>query len=287
MKKLNLNAIRIDGGTQSRVEINNEAVSDYAEAVKVGIEFPPIVVFFDGADNWLADGFHRYHSHKQAGKASILADVREGTVRDAILFSLGANGTHGLRRTNADKRKAVMTLLADAEWAAWSDRKIADLAGVGHPFVAALRRPEVAAKQQENRAASTAKKAVGVESDSTQEAAAKPAKAAPASPKRELAAPPPADDDQLAEAQHTITDLAQENEQLRDKLAVESLMDSEEAKTQTAETIRELRALVKTLEAENAALKVSRDTYMRESTEAKKSAIYWRKQAEKAAKDSV
>lgn len=112
----------------------------------------------------------------------------------------------------------------------------------------------------------------------------KPAKQA----NRELPKPPePANDDQLHEARHTIADLAQENEQLRDRLAVESLMEPEEAKTQTAETIRELRELVKTLEAENAALKVSRDTYQREATEAKKSAIYWRKQAEKAAKDAA
>lgn len=143
MKKLNLNAIRIDGGTQSRVEINNEAVSDYAEALKVGIEFPAIVVFHDGADHWLADGFHRYHAHKQAGKASILADVRDGTVRDAVLYSLGANCTHGLRRSNADKRKSVATLLADPEWAKWSDRKIAELCGVTHPFVAGIRAPKV------------------------------------------------------------------------------------------------------------------------------------------------
>jgi hypothetical protein len=108
---------------------------------------------------------------------------------------------------------------------------------------------------------------------------------APKAQKRELPQPAQPDaDDALSEAHHTVTELANENEQLRDRLAVESLMDSEEAKTQTAETIRELRALVKTLEAENAALKVSRDTYMREAGEAKKSAIYWRKQAEKAAK---
>lgn len=94
----------------------------------------------------------------------------------------------------------------------------------------------------------------------------------------------PAEPYQLAEAQHTITELAEENETLRDKLAVESLLDGEEAKTQTTETLRELRALVKTLQAENAALKVSRDTYQREASEAKKSAIYWRKQAEKAGK---
>lgn len=138
MKKLNLNAIRIDGGTQSRVEINNEAVSDYAEAVKVGIEFPPVVVFHDGADHWLADGFHRYWAHKQAGKASIQAEVRAGTVRDAILYSLGANGAHGLRRSNADKRKAVQTLLADAEWAKWPQTKIAEACGVSREFVSRL-----------------------------------------------------------------------------------------------------------------------------------------------------
>lgn len=111
----------------------------------------------------------------------------------------------------------------------------------------------------------------------------------PKKPKRTLGLPEhqPADEDQLIEAQHTISDLAAENDALRDKLAVESLMDSEEAKTQTLETIQELRDRVRVLEAENAALKVSRDTYQREASEAKKSAIYWRKQAEKAAKEAA
>jgi ParB-like chromosome segregation protein Spo0J len=280
MKKLNINSIRIDGGTQSRVEINNETVSDYAEAVKVGIEFPPVVVFHDGADNWLADGFHRFHAHKHAGKASIAADILQGSVRDAILYSLAANGTHGLRRSNADKRKSVQTLLTDPEWSEWSDRKIADACGVTHPFVANLRRPAVVTVTTPEPVKS-APKVVTVTAPAAKTES-------PKSAKRELPVPQePAHDEQIAEAQHTIAELAQENEQLRDKLAVESLMDSESAKTQTSETIRELRALVKTLEAENAALKVSRDTYQREASESKKSAIYWRKQAEKAAKDSA
>jgi uncharacterized ParB-like nuclease family protein len=292
MKKLNLNAIRIDGGTQPRERINMEVVGDYAEAVKVGIEFPPVIVFHDGAEHWLADGFHRYHAHQQAGKASIVADVRSGTVLDAKLLAVGANGAHGLRRTNEDKRRAVQMVLDEPAWNDWSDRKIAEACGVGHPFVAAMRRPVVAEKQQENRAKSEAKKSARVESDSTPPtvATARPTpQREPSAPKRELPKPAlPETDDQLSEAQHTISELAEENEQLRDKLAVESLMDSEEAKTQTAETIRELRALVKTLQAENAALKVSRDTYQREASEAKKSATYWRKQAEKkSAKDAA
>lgn len=274
MKKLNINTIRIDGGTQSRVEISMEAVAEYAEAIKDGIEFPAVVVFHDGADHWLADGFHRYHAHKQAGKVSILAEIRSGTVRDAILHSLGANASHGLRRSNADKRKAVTAMLADDEWAGWSDRKIAEACGVSQPFVSGIRKP----KEVITVITPRAEKATAV-------AASKPQK----QPKRTLSLPEqqPANEDQLIEAQHTISELAQENDELRDKLAVESLMDSEEAKTQTLETIQELRDRVRVLEAENAALKVSRDTYQREASEAKKSAIYWRKQAEKASKEAA
>lgn len=141
MKKINLNTIRIDGGTQPRERINMEVVADYAEAVKVGIEFPPVVVFFDGAEHWLADGFHRYHAHKQAGKASILADVREGTLLDAKLLAVGANSGHGLRRTNEDKRRAVQMVLDEPAWSHWSDRDIAEACGVSAPFVAGIRRP--------------------------------------------------------------------------------------------------------------------------------------------------
>ncbi len=125
MKTINIKTIRIDGGTQSRVEINNEIVTEYAEAIKAGSEFPAVVVFNDGVDNWLADGFHRFHAHNQAGKASIAVDVRPGTVRDAKLFSFGANGRHGQRPTNADKRKSVSEMLADSEWAKWSQERIA------------------------------------------------------------------------------------------------------------------------------------------------------------------
>ena len=66
--------------------------------------------------------------------------MRTGTLRDAVLFSVGANAAHGLRRTNADKRRAVETLLADAEWSAWSDREIARRCCVHHDMVAVARK---------------------------------------------------------------------------------------------------------------------------------------------------
>jgi hypothetical protein len=137
---LPIRSIRADGGTQSRVMIDWSTVADYAEALAAGGELPPVIVFFDGADYWLADGFHRYYACMQLGLAELDADVRSGTVRDARLYSAGANTSHGLRRTNEDKRNAVLMLLNDAEWARWSDREIARRCGVGADLVGDLRK---------------------------------------------------------------------------------------------------------------------------------------------------
>jgi len=54
-------------------------------------------------------------------KVELEINIINGTQRDAILHSVGANATHGLRRSNQDKRKAVVTLLEDNEWCQWSD----------------------------------------------------------------------------------------------------------------------------------------------------------------------
>ncbi len=59
------------------------------------------------------------------------------------MFSLGVNSTHGLRRSNTDKRKAVMTLLQDSEWSQWSDRVIAKQCQVSPTFVAKVRNQEI------------------------------------------------------------------------------------------------------------------------------------------------
>jgi hypothetical protein len=142
LKTISIATIRLDGGTQPREAIDQDAVQEYARAMAEGSPFPPVVVFHDGADTWLGDGFHRVLAAKQCGIVVIDADQRIGTQRDAVLHSVGANASHGLRRTNADKRKAVQTMLADAEWAEWSDRAIAHACAVTHPFVSGLRRPK-------------------------------------------------------------------------------------------------------------------------------------------------
>jgi hypothetical protein len=142
LKNIPLTAIRIDGGTQSRVHLDIDTVAEYAAALEEdGKEFPPVVVFNDGSDYWLGDGFHRYHGYLTNGRASIPADLRTGTKRDAILHAVGANGKHGLRRTQEDKRNAVKMLLADEEWSKLSAREIAKLCDVSHTFVSNVRNP--------------------------------------------------------------------------------------------------------------------------------------------------
>lgn len=137
--KMSLGLIRTDGGTQARASLDQEAVTDYAEAYRQGGTLPPVIVYHDGQDSRLADGFHRVEAAKQAGFDDITADVRQGTRRDAALFACGANRKHGVRPTRADKRRAVERMLADEEWSGWSDRRIAAHCGPTHPFVAKVR----------------------------------------------------------------------------------------------------------------------------------------------------
>jgi hypothetical protein len=137
---LNLNQIRIDGGTQSRHALDQETIEEYKEAMLAGAAFPPVDVFFDGDAYWLADGFHRYEARSAAGKLRINANVHSGTLRDAVLFSIGANAFHGLRRRRADKQKAVFMLLQDPEWSRWSDNVLSMKANVSQVMVSDWRR---------------------------------------------------------------------------------------------------------------------------------------------------
>lgn len=148
---MKLSQIRTDGGTQPRAELSQDMVQEYAEAMAGGALFPPVDVFYDGRTYWLADGFHRYHAAQKLGLSDLPATVHQGTQRDAVLFSVGANAAHGMRRTNEDKRRAVMRLLDDAEWAKWSNREIARQCFVDERTVRSLRPAVTAEVPQSDR----------------------------------------------------------------------------------------------------------------------------------------
>jgi ParB-like nuclease domain len=148
--KIPLTEIVAGAGTQMRVVgIDPGTVASYADDLRRGATFPPITVYQDGAKYHLADGFHRVEAARRIGHEFILAEVRQGTSRDATLAACAANATHGLRRTNEDKRRAITAMLRDPEWSTWSDRAIAKACAVDHKSVAKVRRDLTAPRSGE------------------------------------------------------------------------------------------------------------------------------------------
>jgi hypothetical protein len=133
--ELKLSQIRIDGGTQVRVALNDDKVEKYAADMKRGDKFPPLVAFKDRAgDIWLADGFHRLASLRSNKATTAEVDVREGTLSDAIWFACGANARHGLPLEKEDMKKVVEIALKHFRGSK-SQREIADHCGVTQPYV--------------------------------------------------------------------------------------------------------------------------------------------------------
>lgn len=136
-RTIDLDQIDTNSGTESR-SLHEDVVDEYADAWKAGAQFPPVDLFWDGSRFHIGDGSHRIAGARKAGRKQIPALVYEGTRRDALLHSLAANQEHGLRRSPADKRYAVAKALAELK--DFSDREIAKLIGVSHPFVGSCRR---------------------------------------------------------------------------------------------------------------------------------------------------
>ena len=139
---LRLDLIRTDGGTQTRAEVREDVVREYADAMTDGATFPAVTVFYDGSEYWLADGFHRYAAARLLNWLEIDADVRQGTLQDAQWHSLGANKAHGLRRTRADVERAIKFALLHPEVIPSgenSDRGIARHIGCSAPTVGKYR----------------------------------------------------------------------------------------------------------------------------------------------------
>lgn len=149
-RTIKLDEIRIDGGTQIRVNISQETVYKYKENMEDGDQFPPVEVVYDGASYWLIDGFHRYHAMKLIGYRTVEVLYRPGTLREARILALAMNSKHGLPRTNADKRNAVEKALEMEEFKSATDADIAKACDVSKPFVAAIRRPEAKERQKES-----------------------------------------------------------------------------------------------------------------------------------------
>jgi len=272
--KIRLDKIKVDGDLQVRDKINEDAVREYAEVIREGGKMPPVTVFFDGKTYHLADGWHRFFAHKQAAFAEIEAEIHDGTRRDAILFALSANDKHGLRRTNADKRRSVLVLLEDFEWSEWNNTKIAEVCGVSATFVDKIRK-------ETNTPTPTTRKVSrdGVEYEMDTSKMGKKSK----EPKED---PEPVIDEKEQKIEEMATEfkaIAEENEELKAQIAVGLMEGTAEDKKKAQEIIEEQAERIKSLEAQVKGLTASRDAYQLKNADLLKQVNYWKKQAQKAA----
>jgi hypothetical protein len=271
MISIELGKIRLDGGTQPRKNIIEEAVQNYTELLLEGVKMPPVTVFFDGKHYWLADGFHRYHAHKRAGFETIACDEKTGTKRAAFIFSLGANATHGMPRTNEEKRGTVITALNDPEICEMSDREIAKICNVSHMTIGRIRKELALINTPKPPREPKGGKPTA------------PPAAPPTPPKTEPDAYDPRED-MLKEMAAEHQELAQENLKLKDQLAIKQLPATEDAKAEIEATIDSLRKEVSNLEAQLRSVTSSRNDYQQKNADLLKQVTYWKRRAEKAEK---
>jgi transcriptional regulator with XRE-family HTH domain len=94
-----------DGWSQPTVE-------RYAEALKAGDQFPPIML--EEGTNRLLDGMHRYQAHMQLGLAEIRAEHRrvpEG--EPPLLYAATLSARHGDRITGKDMQRVTRQVATD------------------------------------------------------------------------------------------------------------------------------------------------------------------------------
>lgn len=130
--------------TQVRVKLNEDKIKEYQEDIENGAIMPALDVFAEKGSEayYLADGFHRLLAYINAGREFVECDVHEGGLHDALVYALGANTAHGLRRTNADKVNAVRLALKDPELSQLTQQEIADICKVERKTVNRVGRRE-------------------------------------------------------------------------------------------------------------------------------------------------
>lgn len=137
-KTLSISTLDLNSGTQNR-PLSQDTVDRYVEDMKEGDIFPPIEVIREGGKYYVWDGFHREKAHRVLGKEQIVANVEEGTLRQAIWKSFGANAHHGLPRSERNVAVILGRIFEDVRWRKKSVRAIAEQVGCGKTYVHKMR----------------------------------------------------------------------------------------------------------------------------------------------------
>jgi hypothetical protein len=143
IKMIKLVDLDCSSSVQSRVKTDPETVEQYKEIWDTGkADFPPCIVYQDGEKYYVADGFHRIAGltksriDRKLEYRTIACDVRQGTIRDAIEYSLTANSRHGLKPNTRDKKRSIFLYWRlSPTHCQHSNNLVSKACGTSHTFV--------------------------------------------------------------------------------------------------------------------------------------------------------
>jgi hypothetical protein len=135
IRELPIDELVLDPSLNLRDRLDDFTVERYADAWQ---RMPPITVFEIEGQWLLADGFHRHAAAVMLAKRSIPAEVREGTMADALDFVASVNLFHGLPLTRSERRRAVEVKLRIHP--DWSDRRLAEELAIGRELIGKIRK---------------------------------------------------------------------------------------------------------------------------------------------------
>jgi len=265
LKKVNALAIRLDGGTQVRTELNLDKVKEYAELMKHGTVFPPIVVYHDGTDYWLSSGFHRFFAQKMLDNTAIDCDVRQGTLEDARLFARKDNN-HGIPLTKAELKANAMWFFTHPVYGKWSATQIA--AEMQHPYSTIARWRNEMDQKPEQVTTIRHGKEVTVKNKQTIKKE-NPVKEKSSVEKTTFSHENVEDleEDKFKELTHTIEDLDRQLTAAKDVIASKRWDATEFEQEDLLDTVQQLREEIKIKDMEIATLKDSRDMFQKRNAE--------------------
>ncbi|MDN3294076.1 ParB/RepB/Spo0J family partition protein [Streptomyces ficellus] len=142
MEKVPVRALRT-ADSPRLTRISEEHVRLLAET---GTALPPIVVH--RATMRVIDGTHRVHAALLRGDEEIGVRFFDGDARDAFVFAVRSNITHGLPLRIAERTSAARRIIGTHPH--WSDRAIAEAVGLTAKTVAGVRRSSTEEGPQSN-----------------------------------------------------------------------------------------------------------------------------------------
>jgi ParB-like chromosome segregation protein Spo0J len=128
------------GYTPRQTRVDEDHVIALLEVID---HLPPIIV---DERMIVIDGVHRIEAFRRAGRHEISAHLFVGNEIEAVAIAVQANVQHGKPLSRTERQAAARTLLGQCPER--SDRWIAEICGLSHPTVAALRQVTDGANQE-------------------------------------------------------------------------------------------------------------------------------------------